>query len=71
MSKQFTKATAPKYGDIKEYITNGKTYDIIEIEKTTKIRYGYIFCIMSDRGIKCSCLERTCAHLNNLNWTLS
>lgn len=68
-------AVAPKEGEISEELTNGKMYEILgfDIEGdgvATYKKHGRGFTIKGDNGECCYCLEKKCAYLNSLNWTI-
>lgn len=50
------------------YFTVGKSYEVFEVEPSTK--YGAGFEVINDFGEPTTCLLKQCRHLNDYNWVL-
>ena len=69
-------AIAPKEGRIEPYLTNGKEYPIISIDKKEDGSHevfggrGRGFYITDDEGYKLTCLEFGDLHIGRYDWTI-
>lgn len=63
-----TKAICPKtrVEDMLEYLTKGKTYDIIQWDES-----GTMFYITDNSGEVLNCLTDNCSHIYPKKWELS